>query len=192
MNKKNEPLSLISAKFMVKKICKERGIPIYKLEKECGFANGYIGQLKKDLPFDRIVKIAEFLGVSTTYLTTGALTSSEFTKNSQDLSRTKFYDSLYTYGYEITELESGKIEVYNHRKGWVEYFDNDELELLRENINTFIDYTANKFFSDKHEARLKRELVHNDNLELNAAHEIKNSSIDEKKHDDDIMDSDNF
>ena len=31
----------------VKSLCKERGVPISRLEKACGFANGYIGQLKK-------------------------------------------------------------------------------------------------------------------------------------------------
>ena len=31
----------------VKDICKNRKIPISKLEKELGFSNGYIGQLKE-------------------------------------------------------------------------------------------------------------------------------------------------
>lgn len=31
----------------VKEICKSRKIPISRLEKNLGFANGYIGQLKK-------------------------------------------------------------------------------------------------------------------------------------------------
>lgn len=53
----------------VKTLCKEKKIPISKLEKELGFANGYIGQLKKgSLPNDRIIKIAEFLNVPSEYL----------------------------------------------------------------------------------------------------------------------------
>ena len=56
----------------VKAICKERKIPIYKLEQECGFANGYIGQLKKGtIPDVRLRKIAEFLDMSMEYLMTG-------------------------------------------------------------------------------------------------------------------------
>ena len=48
----------------VKAICKERKIPISKLESDCGFANGYIGQLRKGVfPDDRILKIAEYLNV---------------------------------------------------------------------------------------------------------------------------------
>lgn len=48
----------------VKAICKARKIPISALEKACGFANGYIGQLKKGtFPDDRLYKIAAFLKV---------------------------------------------------------------------------------------------------------------------------------
>ena len=55
-----------------KDICKKRKIPISKLEKELGFSNGYIGQLKKGVfPADRLEKISHFLGVTTTYLMTG-------------------------------------------------------------------------------------------------------------------------
>lgn len=48
----------------VKEICKERGIAISKLEKDCGFCNGYIGGLKKGVfPSDRLIKIAKYLDV---------------------------------------------------------------------------------------------------------------------------------
>lgn len=53
----------------VKSICKERKIPISKLERDLGFANGYIGQLRKGtFPNDRIVAISEYLNVSLSYL----------------------------------------------------------------------------------------------------------------------------
>ena len=56
----------------IKQICNERRIPISRLEKACGFANGYIGQLKKgSLPDDRLVKIADYLGVTPEYIQTG-------------------------------------------------------------------------------------------------------------------------
>jgi transcriptional regulator with XRE-family HTH domain len=56
----------------VKALCKERKIPIYKLEKDLGYANGYIGQLKKgSFPDERLKQIAEYLDVSLGYLTTG-------------------------------------------------------------------------------------------------------------------------
>lgn len=52
-----------------KKICKDRGIAISKLERDCGFGNGYIKGLKKGtLPGDRLAKISEYLGVSVPFL----------------------------------------------------------------------------------------------------------------------------
>ena len=56
----------------VKKICKDRKIPISKLEKDLGYSNGYIGQLRKGVfPSNRLVEIANYLNVSTAFLTTG-------------------------------------------------------------------------------------------------------------------------
>jgi transcriptional regulator with XRE-family HTH domain len=56
----------------VRGICKERKIPISRLEKECGFANGYISQLRKgSFPDDRLGKISEVLGLPVDYLRTG-------------------------------------------------------------------------------------------------------------------------
>ena len=53
----------------VKAICKERKIPISKLEKDLGFANGYLSQLRKGVfPYDRLKKIADYLDVSVDYL----------------------------------------------------------------------------------------------------------------------------
>lgn len=56
----------------VKKICKERNIPISKLEKDLGYSNGYIGQLRKGVfPSDRLADIAEYLNLSVSYLMKG-------------------------------------------------------------------------------------------------------------------------
>ena len=56
----------------VKSICKEKKIPISKLERDLGYSNGYIGQLRKGVfPTDRLVDIANYLNVSTDYLLTG-------------------------------------------------------------------------------------------------------------------------
>lgn len=53
----------------IKAICKERGIPLYKLEQDLGFSNGYIGQLRKGaLRDDRLKMVAEYLSVSPDYL----------------------------------------------------------------------------------------------------------------------------
>lgn len=56
----------------VKEICKERKIPISKLEKDLGFSNGYISQLKKGVfPSDRLKLIAKYLGLPISYFLNG-------------------------------------------------------------------------------------------------------------------------
>ena len=56
----------------IREICKQRNIPISTLESECGFANGYLNPKKlKKLPYNRAVKIGEYLGISVEFLLTG-------------------------------------------------------------------------------------------------------------------------
>lgn len=56
----------------VKKAAMEKGYSINRLEKELGFARSYISKFKTITPgADKIQKIADFLGVSAEYLTTG-------------------------------------------------------------------------------------------------------------------------
>lgn len=53
----------------VKALCKEKKHPISRLEKDLGFANGYIGQLRKGtFPADRLQAIADYFGVTTDFL----------------------------------------------------------------------------------------------------------------------------
>ena len=57
---------------LVKAICKQRKIPISKLERDLGYANGYIGQLRKGtFPANRISEIAQYLSVPVEYLMNG-------------------------------------------------------------------------------------------------------------------------
>lgn len=54
---------------LVIKMCKERKIPISKLERDLGFSNGYIKKLKTGaFPSDRLQKIADYFGVGIDYL----------------------------------------------------------------------------------------------------------------------------
>lgn len=58
---------------LVKAICKERKIPISRLESDLGFSNGYIRGLKKGkFPSDRLNIVADYLNVSVDYLLTGS------------------------------------------------------------------------------------------------------------------------
>jgi transcriptional regulator with XRE-family HTH domain len=72
----------------VKKICKERKIPISKLERELGFSNGYISQLKKGVfPSDRLILIANYLQVSTEFLMNGVDDDGLTDKDNRDIAR---------------------------------------------------------------------------------------------------------
>ena len=56
----------------VRDICKERGIAISQLEKECGFSNGYLNPKKMTkLPYDRAVVISEYLNIPVTNILEG-------------------------------------------------------------------------------------------------------------------------
>lgn len=48
----------------VRDVCKKRKIAISQLEKECGFANGYLNPKKMSkITYDRAIVIAEYLGI---------------------------------------------------------------------------------------------------------------------------------
>ena len=72
----------------VKKICKDRKIPISKLERELGFSNGYISQLRKGVfPADRLVLIADYLQVSADFLITGVDSDGLTEKDTRDIAK---------------------------------------------------------------------------------------------------------
>lgn len=56
----------MTIKEKIQKILKEKGISAVKMENDLGFAKGYISKLDKASPSsDYIVKISEYLGVTT-------------------------------------------------------------------------------------------------------------------------------
>lgn len=49
----------------IKRICREKGIPIYKMEEDLGLASGYVSKLSRSSPnLKNAVKIADYLGVT--------------------------------------------------------------------------------------------------------------------------------
>lgn len=49
----------------IKTLCKERGITAQKLEKDCGFANGYISKLDRSTPNGSKLRIiADYFGIT--------------------------------------------------------------------------------------------------------------------------------
>lgn len=71
---------------IVKNICRERKIPISRLEKDLGFSNGYINSLKNGVfPTDRLIKIADYLNLQAEYLMTGECKKEEDTLEIKDV-----------------------------------------------------------------------------------------------------------
>lgn len=107
----------------VKQICRERKIPISKLEKDLEFSNGYISQLRKGVfPADRLARISEYLDVSTAYLMTGKEDSGK--KDSPFTSRDE-RDIKKSLDKIMSSLET--------KDGAPLYYDGNELELTDEN-----------------------------------------------------------
>ena len=62
----------------IRNLCKEKKIPISKLKKECGFANGYLNPKKvKKIPYERALIIAKYLGIDVNDILNGPLSSSD-------------------------------------------------------------------------------------------------------------------
>ena len=74
-------------------LCKEKGIAIAKLERDCGFSNGYIRKLKEGkFPSDRLQIIADYLGVSNDYLMTGEKKDYYFNEEAAQMAQEIFED----------------------------------------------------------------------------------------------------
>ncbi|WP_058301725.1 helix-turn-helix domain-containing protein [Gorillibacterium timonense] len=60
---------------VIQSLCKDRGISIFKLEKELGFGNGTIYKWEKSSPaVEKLKKVADFFGVTVDYiLVTGSI-----------------------------------------------------------------------------------------------------------------------
>ena len=48
---------------LVRSVCKEKRVPIARLERELGFSNGYLNMKLKKIPYDRAVQIAKYLDI---------------------------------------------------------------------------------------------------------------------------------
>ena len=62
----------MTLKDRIKKLCKENGISVNRLESDCGFGSGYVSKLGKSTPnSQKLQKIADYFGVSLDYLMAG-------------------------------------------------------------------------------------------------------------------------
>ena len=128
----------------VKQICKERKIPISRLEKDLGFSNGYIGQLKKgSFPADRLSKIASYLDLSAEYLMNGSEKTVLTEKDNRDIAK-----DLNNIMEKLTSGEDGPAS-YNGEELSPEaaelFRDELEIALKRLKISNKEKYTPKKY-----------------------------------------------
>lgn len=82
----------------VRAICKAKGIPVSQLEKDLGYANGYLNPKKAEtIRKDRIAEIAQYLGVS----------ASEIDENSTDNGTITLLQSLSDEVRGLLEVANG-------------------------------------------------------------------------------------
>lgn len=72
----------------IRSVCEIKGVTISRLEKDCGFSNGYLNPKKlKKLPYDRAVIIANYLNVPVYDLLNGPETENPATSGDEALSK---------------------------------------------------------------------------------------------------------
>ena len=83
----------MTIKERIKDICKQKNIPVYLLEEECGLAKGYISKLDKSNPTaDKLYLICSYLNISMDYLITGHEGTESLSSDSQLL--LSFFNSM--------------------------------------------------------------------------------------------------
>lgn len=84
---------------LVRKICRERGIAVSQLERDCGFSNGYLNPRKlQKLPYARALKVAEYLSLPAQALLGGVH------EGAGDTKALTFDDFTYAMQNEVQDL----------------------------------------------------------------------------------------
>ena len=93
----------------IKNFAKEKGTSAARIERELGFSNGYIGNVRNEsLPYIRLLMIAEHLGVSPDYLWTCGRSSSD----SSGSAISDFESSLISLFRNLSPIDQGKVYGY--------------------------------------------------------------------------------
>lgn len=107
---------------IIKKLCKDKGISVNKLEEELGFAKGYVSKLDKSKPNSaKLQQIADFFDVSLDYLMTGK--DNRLSKKNAELDYTLLTDDD-SRGILI-EYQSLDSNRKNMLKKYLEFLKND-------------------------------------------------------------------
>ena len=101
----------------VRKVCRQRGIAISQLERDCGFANGYLNPKKMTkLPYDRAVQIAKYLHVTAQEVLTGELPKEVEAGDILDQVDIAFYGEFKELDQEQQETVRDMVRLMRQRK----------------------------------------------------------------------------
>lgn len=116
---------------LIKKICKERKIPLSKLERDLGYGNAYISQLRKGIiPSDRAMEIAKYLNIDLLYLLSGG----ETTNNEVNLTQRDERDIAKRLDNTLSDLENSQSALMFYG----EPLDDETRELLKASLENSI------------------------------------------------------
>lgn len=111
----------------VRNLCRERKIPIAKIEKDLGYGNGYFNAKKQSkIPYDRAVEIAEYLSVSPELILTGQQNKKAPTAGERSVSDEEIKFALFGGDGEITD------EMYERVKMFAAFIKQEEAEKKKE------------------------------------------------------------
>ena len=101
----------------VRNLCKQRGIAISQLEKDCGFSNGYLNPKKMcKLPYDRAVQIAKYLHVTPEEVLTGEIPTAAEAGDILDRVDIAFYGEFKELDPEQQETVRDMVRLMRQRK----------------------------------------------------------------------------
>ena len=101
----------------VRNLCKQRGIAISQLEKDCGFSNGYLNPKKMTkLPSDRAVCVARYLHVTAEEILTGELPNQVEAGDILDQVDIAFYGEFKELDAEQQETVRDMVRLMRQRK----------------------------------------------------------------------------
>lgn len=122
---------MFNSVLFVRRVCKEQGIPICQLERDCGFSNGYLNPKKMSkLPYDRAVMIADYLDIPVELVLTGQETQPRPPRRPDILDRVDiaFYGEYRELSQDDQEIVRDMVSLMLQRKERREqesYFDSN-------------------------------------------------------------------
>lgn len=125
-----------------RELCQERNVTIRTLESDLGFGNGYIGnKTKDDLPFDRVVAIADYFQVPIEYFTSDDDSDSKSDRMIKYGLRLKQLREVYGYTQEALaeKLGTTRSRIANYEQG-IREPDFEMQEAIADLFHVTIDY----------------------------------------------------